>query len=206
MADAKKLTIKQEKFCNKYLECGNASEAYRFAYDCSNMGEGIVWRRASELLNNGDVAVRIKSLQEELREKNIITKERILTELAAILDSRISDYVNLVTTEVEIPMSEKEIEAGTPPQYITVQKLVFKDFSELSDKQIKAIESIKQGRNGIELKLHGKSWTIERINAMLGYNAPDKIANTDTKGNDIPQPTFSVERLFQLIKDSKGDE
>jgi phage terminase small subunit len=27
-----KLTIKQEKFCNKYLECGNASEAYRYAY------------------------------------------------------------------------------------------------------------------------------------------------------------------------------
>ncbi|MFR4024933.1 MAG: terminase small subunit [Alistipes indistinctus] len=26
---AKGLTIKQEKFCNKYLECGNASEAYR---------------------------------------------------------------------------------------------------------------------------------------------------------------------------------
>lgn len=206
MAEAKKLTIKQEKFCNKYLECGNASEAYRFAYDCSNMGEGIVWRRASELLNNGDVAVRIKALQEELREKNIITKERILTELAAILDSRISDYVNLVTTEVEVPMSEEEVDAGIPPQYITVQKLVFKDFSELSDKQIKAIESIKQGRNGIELKLHGKSWTIERINAMLGYNAPEKIANTDTKGNDIPQPTFSAERLFQLIKDSKGDE
>lgn len=184
-----RLTIKQEKFCNKYLECGNASEAYRFAYDCSNMGEGIVWRRASELLNNGVVAVRIKALQDELSEKNLITKERILTELVAILDSRISDYVNLVTTEVEVPMSEKEVDAGMPPQYITVQKLVFKDFSELTDKQIKAIESIKQGRNGIELKLHGKSWTIERINAMLGYNAPEKIEHAGKDGNAIEVDT-----------------
>lgn len=32
-----KLSVKQENFCNYYIECGNASEAYRRAYSCSNM-------------------------------------------------------------------------------------------------------------------------------------------------------------------------
>ena len=201
MVESKKLTIKQEKFCNKYLECGNASEAYRYAYDCSKMGEGVVWRRASELLNNGDVAVRIKAIQEELREKNIISKERVLKELSAILNSRITDYVDLVTSEVEVPMTDSDIDLGIPPRYITVQKLEFKDFSQLTDEQVKAIESVKQGRNGIELKLHGKSWTIERICSMLGYNAPEKKANTDSKGNDIP--SMSVERLAELINQGR---
>lgn len=29
------LTPKQEKFCQLYIELGNASEAYRQSYDCS---------------------------------------------------------------------------------------------------------------------------------------------------------------------------
>lgn len=168
------LTIKQKKFCAKYLECGNASEAYRFAYDCSNMGNGVVWRKASELLNNGDVTVRIKALQDELDKKSLITRERILDELSAIVGAKITDYVNLITSEVDVPMSEEEVKAGLPRQHTTVQKLEFRDFNRLTDRQVKAIESIKQGRNGIELKLHGKSWTIERICKMLGYDAPEK--------------------------------
>ena len=55
-----KLTIKQEKFCNKYLECGNASEAYRFAYDCSRMTDKSVWERASSLLADVKVTSRVK--------------------------------------------------------------------------------------------------------------------------------------------------
>ena len=32
-----KLSVKQENFCNFYLESGNASEAYRRAYNCLKM-------------------------------------------------------------------------------------------------------------------------------------------------------------------------
>lgn len=204
MADAKKLTIKQEKFCNKYLECGNASEAYRYAYNCKDISPTTINRKAVEVLENGKIAARIKSMQDKLAAVSNITKERILSELDAILEARITDYVNLVTKQVPIPQTKKEIKANAPIRYIDVQTLVFKDFDELTDKQIKAIESIKQGRCGIELKLHGKSWTIERICKMLGYDAPEKIANTDSKGEDVP--TFNVERLFKLIQESRAHE
>lgn len=203
---AKGLTIKQEKFCNKYLECGNASEAYRFAYDCSKMSDDSVWCNASQLLSDTKVTQRVKELQTELQKASDISKERVLEELGAILEARITDYVNLVTERVPLPQSKREKKAGVPVEYTEVQKLVFKDFDQLTDRQVRAIESIKEGKNGIELKLHGKSWTIERISKMLGYDAPVKTANTDSKGNDIPQPTFRTERLFQLIKESGGNE
>lgn len=51
----KGLTIKQEKFCNKYLECGNASEAYRYAYNCLKMSDNSVWCNASQLLSDTKV-------------------------------------------------------------------------------------------------------------------------------------------------------
>lgn len=195
------LTIKQEKFCAKYLECGNASEAYRFVYDCSKMGEGVVWNKASEMLNNDEVRVRIKALQDELSEKSTITKERVLSELDAIMGAKITDYVNLVTSEVEVPQTDEEIETGVTPRYITVQKLEFKDFDRLTEKQIKAIESIKQGRNGIELKLHGKSWSIERICKMLGYDAPEKKELTGKNGERLG---LHIEVIDNSTKDELG--
>ena len=60
----------------------------------------------------------------------------------------------------------------------------FKPFSELTRKQLKAIESVKQGKNGIELKLHSKTWSIERICKMLGFDAPTGIDLT-TLGDKI---------------------
>ena len=54
-------------------------------------------------------------------------------------------------------------------------RIVWKDFSTLPEAQIKAIEGIKETRHGIELKLHGKSWSIERICKILGFDSPATI-------------------------------
>lgn len=93
----------------------------------------------------------------EIQKKSDITKERLLSELSAILEAKITDYLDF-----------------------TGRRIKFKPFSELTESQIRAIESIKKGRNGIELKLYGKSWTIDRISKMLGYEAPIK---TEVDGN-----------------------
>lgn len=83
-----KLTIKQEKFCNKYLECGNASEAYRFAYDCSKMTDKSVWEMASSLLADIKVASRVREMQEAAREKSNITKAGNLAVLRSIIEDK----------------------------------------------------------------------------------------------------------------------
>lgn len=147
-----KLTIKRENFCNYYVETGNASEAYRRAFECKNMKDKTITEAASRLINDSNVNARIKELQGEIKKKSDITKEKILYELDCIINAKITDYIML--------------EEG---------RLSFKDFNELTESQVKAIESVKRGKNGIELKLHGKSWSIERICKMLGYDAPVKI-------------------------------
>ena len=48
----KKLTLKQEKFCQEYVKNGgNASAAYRSAYNASKMKDETVWVKASMLLS-----------------------------------------------------------------------------------------------------------------------------------------------------------
>ena len=73
----KRLTQKQENFCNYYIECGgNASEAYRRAYSCDKWKDKSVWEKASALLDDVKVQSRVRELQEEQKVKSDITKER----------------------------------------------------------------------------------------------------------------------------------
>lgn len=71
------LTEKQEKFCQKYIELGNASEAYRESYDASNMKDTTINRKAKELIDNGKITARIAELQEEHRERHDITVDSL---------------------------------------------------------------------------------------------------------------------------------
>lgn len=66
----KKLTVKQEKFANLYVELGNASDAYTDAYDVSKeTTKQVIWNEASKLLRNRYVSVRIIELKNELGEQ-----------------------------------------------------------------------------------------------------------------------------------------
>ncbi len=76
-----KLTIKQEKFANLYIELGNASEAYRQSYNCEKMKPESVNIKAFELLNNGKVTLRVDELRNELAKRHDITKDTLIIEL-----------------------------------------------------------------------------------------------------------------------------
>lgn len=122
----RKLTIKQEKFCNFYIETGNASEAYRRAYDCANKYAQWLVVNSSKLLKNANIALRVKELQQEQQQKSDITKEEILKLCADVIRGvEVTDFV--------------------------------------------------EERNGKKLKRTlSKSWAVDRICKMCGFDAPGK--------------------------------
>lgn len=75
------LTPKQEKFCLVYLETGNASEAYRRAYDAAGMTQGTINVKASELLANDKISVRLAELRAPILKRHAITVDSLLAEL-----------------------------------------------------------------------------------------------------------------------------
>ena len=80
--DKIKLTPKQEKFCQVYIETGNASEAYRQAYNASRTKPEVVAVKASQMLaNNGKVAVRIDALRALHQKRHEITVDDLVKEL-----------------------------------------------------------------------------------------------------------------------------
>lgn len=75
------LTIKQEAFCQAYIETGNASEAYRTAYAADKMKSEAIHVQASKLQDNPKIALRINELQDEIKQRHNVTVDSLLAEL-----------------------------------------------------------------------------------------------------------------------------
>lgn len=161
----KGLTIKQENFCNYYIESGNASDAYRRAYSCGKMKAETINAKAYQLLNDGRITDRVKELQEEQKNKSDITKERILNELSSIAFSTIADMHN---TWIE----RKEFDKLTTKEKSAIKsistKILKKNIGTSDDPDIVDIEYVK-------IELYDKIKAIERICKMLGFDEPTKI-------------------------------
>ena len=75
------LTIKQERFCMVYVETGNASEAYRQAYNAENMKEASINVNASKLLTDAKIALRIKELKLGHTKRHELTIDDLVKQL-----------------------------------------------------------------------------------------------------------------------------
>ncbi len=76
------LTPKQQAFVQGLLEGKSASNAYRAAYDCSNMAEPTVWSEASRLRANPKVSAWLRHYQRIGMDEARITLQEHLAELA----------------------------------------------------------------------------------------------------------------------------
>tara|TARA_R110002110_G_scaffold204640_1_gene416065 strand:- start:4535 stop:4993 length:459 start_codon:yes stop_codon:yes gene_type:complete len=83
-----KLTVKQNKFCEEYVNTSSPSKAYKSAYDVSPTTKmNVISVKASELLQNGNVKVRIKELKDQLAAKHFITRQDIANGYLEIINA-----------------------------------------------------------------------------------------------------------------------
>ena len=82
------LTAKQMKFVEEMGEGGSQSNAYRKAYDTSQMAPKTIWEEASRLRSHPKVAARIMELEVEKearrRMQALSREDRVLQELEKI--------------------------------------------------------------------------------------------------------------------------
>lgn len=70
------LTTKQEIFVQRLIEGYSQREAYKFAYEASNMKNETIDKRASELFSKGEIKGRYEELKNELKQKMFYTVEK----------------------------------------------------------------------------------------------------------------------------------
>lgn len=107
-----------------YLETGNASEAYRRAYDCADRSAEWLSVNSCKLLKNTKIALRVEELQKAQRQKCDVTRDEIVRLCADVIRGKeVTDFV--------------EVRNG------------------------------RQYRRALS-----KSWAVERLCKMLGFDAP----------------------------------
>lgn len=168
------MTKKQKIFADEYLIDLNATRAYRIAYPSVKKDE-VAAVNGSKLLRNTKVAAYIQKRMEERQERTEVTQDMVVQELAAIAFARATDYV--------------EIRGNT---------VIIKPTAELCEQQIRAIAGIKEGANGIEIKLNDKEKALELLGRHLGmWN--DKL---DIKIPALDESIKEMEAYFEQQKAS----
>ena len=177
-----KLTPKQMRFVDEWLIDFNGKQAAIRAGYSAKTAEAT----AARLLRNVKVQAEISRRHKDLQRRTEVTQERVVTELARVAFADATDYA-----QVETRMIEKD--DGTEVSYQTV---TLKNTAELSPEQRAAISGIKQGANGIEVKLCDKIKALELLGRHIGmFN--DKIEVKATVDN--PFAGLSTEELRNVI-------
>jgi len=88
------LTPKQEKFCQKYIEIGCKSEAYRQAYKAEKMKPATVNRAAHDLFKNPKITTRVAVLTAEYKKQHEVTVDRIVEELEKMAFVDVRRFLN----------------------------------------------------------------------------------------------------------------
>lgn len=175
-----KLTERQEQFCNEYLIDLNATQAaIRAGYK-----EKTAYSAGQRLLKHVEIQKRIQQLKNERSERTEISQDRVLKELAAIAFANATDFVQV--TEKPLYNSDGEKVLDNSGKIIMIPYVEITETEKLKPEQKKAIASIKQGRNGIEVKLNDKTKALELLGRHLGmWNDKQEINLTAVNIEDF---------------------
>ena len=108
MPNERKLTQKQENFCQEFIKCGNASEAYRKAYNCKKMKPETVTDSASKLLKNPYITHRVEVLNEEIKSAKIADAQEIQETLTKLMRGEEVEQVPMMSDD-GVVIAEKTI-------------------------------------------------------------------------------------------------
>lgn len=142
------LTAKQRIFADEYLIDLNATRAYKVAYPKIKKDE-TARANSSRMLTNANVASYIEKRMKDREKRTEITQDMVIKELAKIGFANVTDYVT--------------IEDKGAFKVVQVKSTV-----EMPGDKMGAIAGIKEGANGIEIKLNDKGKALELIGRHLG--------------------------------------
>lgn len=150
-----KLTLKQEKFCQYYVDTdGNASEAYRMAYDATNMQPETIWSNASRLANSSKVSARINQIMKERAEQSKVKRETV--------EKVLMDIVTADPADVFL-IDEK------------TGRIRVKNAKQLPRNVRNALKTIRNNKGVISYEFNGKTEAARLLGSWNGWNAPQEV-------------------------------
>ena len=151
------LTANQKIFISEYLKDRNATRAYKVAYPRTKK-ESTASVCAAKLLRNAKVKAKIDEEIEAIKNRNLITTDRVINELALIAFQNTSDFMEIDKKEF-VDKVGNTIEAD----FINYDKM-----KNLKKEHKSIISSINQTASGVSISFYDKLKALELLGKYLG--------------------------------------
>ena len=185
--DMSKLTPRRAEFVRQYIKSLNAAGAARAAgYAPSSANT-----EGSRLLANADVQQAISEARAQLAEREQVTPERIVSELASIAFSDLGDYFRLDGKNASIDFSNLPIGATKALESITV------------DEYVEGRGDNAQNVRRIRVRLHDKRAALVDLAKTLGMFSDGVNVQVNVNESDQLQE-FDVEQLRELVSGAES--
>ncbi len=196
IVESDELTEKQRLFCIYYMKSFNATMAAIKAGYSSDTAHV----QGSRLLRNVKVADEIRSLKEQMQQGIFIDAMDVLNKYIKIAFADITDYATFGRKEVQVigmsgPVEDEE---GNP----VMQEINYVDFNESTAIDGTIITEVKQGKDGISVKLADKMKALEMLSKyfdLLSENDKKKLQEEKLKA-DAAKAKAEAEKI------AKSDE
>lgn len=193
VVESENLTDKQRLFCIYYIKYFNATKAYQKAYDCNYVTANV---NGSRLLVNASINSEIQRMKEEQTSGLMLDARDILQKYIDIALADITDFIEFGTEEREELDEDGDViydMAGNPVTYLA-SYVRFKEHDEVDGT---ILTEVKQGRDGVSVKLADKMKAMEVL-AKYTDLIPDhfkrrleeeklKLAHAKVFGTDDPE-------------------
>lgn len=189
------LTPEQQMFCIYYSKTFNAAQSYQKAYGCTYES---ALRAGPRLLGNVVVKEEIERLKEIKRQQIIATEEDFVEIQMRIAFADIGDYLSFGREKVDVmgtfgPVKDSET-GETLKKEVNSVKL---NESYKVDTQI--IQEVKQGKDGVSLKLADKQKAYDWLTKYFLMHPDDKYkAEFDKKRAEVKDD--SAEQILENMQ------
>lgn len=167
----KRLTQKQERFVQELIKGKSQREAYKAAYNASNMADKTIDEKASRLFKQDKLRARYEQLRDKVikrtEEKAIITAEEIIREIVNIAKDDVSNYLDFRTEKVPVGVDD---EGNLIKDYRII--IDTKDSKTIDTKNISEVSLGKDGQ--FKFKLYERDKALYKLAEIFGLNELNK--------------------------------
>lgn len=168
------LNDRQKLFCIYYVKSFNGTQSYIKAYGCS---KETAYVNSSKLLSQAKIKDEIQKLREAKLNQIALSEADMIEYHMRIAFSDMGDYVSFGEEEVPVmsmygPVKVKDTETGENVQLMKKVSTVRLNDSDIVDTQL--IKEIKQGKEGVSIKLVDKCKSLDWLDKYFLMNPMDR--------------------------------
>lgn len=168
------LNDRQKLFCIYYVKSFNGTQSYIKAYGCS---KETAYVNSSKLLSQAKIKDEVQKLREAKLNQIALSEADMIEYHMRIAFSDMGDYVSFGEEEVPVmsmygPVKVKDTETGENVQLMKKVSTVRLNESDVVDTQL--IREIKQGKEGVSIKLVDKCKSLDWLDKYFLMNPMDR--------------------------------